>query len=230
MHKYGSGNCICFEMSYDHPITAGNQLQTKSYFFNLVNIYYSLPVKYADNDGFKDYISITFGTDSPTKLSTFPVLTASQSETIGRLFNLEYFKQPNEIFALNYELCFLPVDIQKDFIGQSFINNNALVNDDYDLGEEDTYIYYGTDEFVYSQLDTKAHGSNRVRIISMKRSEDPTTRVEHLRIYHEMISVYPQVSNWCIARENGDILFASNRDKKEGNYVDLYFFTRQKRI
>ena len=38
MHKYGSGNSICFEMSFDNPISVGNQMIYREVLFGVLVI------------------------------------------------------------------------------------------------------------------------------------------------------------------------------------------------
>ena len=51
-----------------------------------------------------------------------------------------------------------------------------------------------------------------------------------ISLEHEYISNYSSIKSWCIARSNGDILFASNNPLNSGYSVAINFYTRQKRI
>ena len=229
MHKYGSGNSICFEMSFDNPKSAGDQTKTENIGWLSATKIFTKPINYTDENGFFDACSIGFFSENDLTITQdFPYVAFDIDKTLGLIHDYEVYKQPNEVFALNYELCFLPLDIEKDFIGQRFINDNAFVNDDYDLGNEDIYFYYSTDGFIYSHLDRKAHGNTRLPITQVFDVQG--TNYRGLSFRHSYIDNYANIKSWCLARENGDILFASNRMPPNAYDVDIYFYTRQKRI
>lgn len=176
--KYGAGNCLCFEMAYSSAMEAGRKTTTKSGWFGS-NKYFTESIFYTtitdDNSlgGFADIVSIRlYNNMENTESITFDFTNIPElwhrnynqafdelldTYKVAELKNFEIYKQPNEIFALNYELCFLPQETRKhiDFIGNKFINENALVSSE--KNSKQLYIAYTTNDksFQYSILDTK---------------------------------------------------------------------------
>ena len=215
--KYGSGNSMCFEVSYNDPMAVGKQ--TKAYGSNVWfdKSYFTKMVKYTDENGEFPSVTIGFAGDvriSSMPLSNFPILNGFIADTFIFIDSLQYQKQPNEIFALNYELCFLPMDSTKDFIGSKFINNNYLVDGTIRV-PNDLKVYYRNDDFKYSVLDTKGSGS--------------TTTVNSVTcdIFGQItffLNRRIEATSVAICESDGTILFASNRPFGSNQFV-LHFTT-----
>lgn len=214
--KYAFGNSLCFEMSFDSPIMAGQKTTYTS------GNYYTTAVKYANDSGFVDKIDIKF-INTPNAQSftqDFPQIPALSNYNIRQL---EIWKQPNEVFALNYELAFLPTRQNRDFIGQAFLQNNNFIISKDDCKKK-FYLYYANDSFQYSVLDIKAHGERKPATINL------TTSLMKQQI---IVSIIPQssttASNWALADEDGNIYFASNYSMSDTTY-NIYFQFRKERI
>ena len=143
---YPSGNTYCFEMAYNSPISAGKRTVKRSGWFG-DNQLWTEYLKYTDDEGFLDEVDIRFFDaehiyDVPNasiKYTNLPRATVGGNGTIC-LNNYKLYKQPNEIFAFNYELCFLPVPEREhtDFLGEGFFNRyNA------DKAKQ-LFVYFGT--------------------------------------------------------------------------------------
>jgi hypothetical protein len=201
MIKYGFGNAICFEMSFESPISAGKQTTFNSVWYGTK--YYTIEYLYADEEGWFDKLDIKFVNLTSEITQEFPLITSSyQQKGIIRDFN--YLKKPNEIFALNFELVCLPLPnrVNVDFIGTEFVNNNALIKK---KNPGKTYFYYETTEdFKYSVLDLKGHG-NRVEV-TLKSS---LGTVNNIRVTIST-GLQEKPKAWALCNENGDILVASN--------------------
>lgn len=220
--KYGAGNSICFEMSFNHPISAGNKTDTD--YTVTGNEYATRAVKYTDDEGFFDHADIKIGTGYMTQ--SYPEVNGNFPYLIS-IYDLAVFKQPNEIFALNYQICFLPHNLQNDFIMSPFINKNWLI----DPRTDDTNIlkfkiYYSNDgEFKYSQLDTKGEGSwQSVTNVSRVVNSDGSFKIIFT---HDAI---PECLSWAICDWDDNIYFASNTTHSGGTTTEINFYPRQKRL
>lgn len=237
MVKYGAGNSICFEMSFDSPISAGNRTTATSGWFGSVN-YYTDSIKYTDENGILDQCTIYMFQETPNQVysSDFPFITEDDPEEAGEfiyaLRNYEIYKQPNEVFALNYELCFLPIESRKqiDFLGNAFINDNAFVNPQ-NLMNHRFYLYYTNSveqpTFKYSVLDTKGEGLYLV-ISSVEFLYDTNNNIVGIKFNH--LQTYTTAITWAICDENRNIYFASNESQNAGTTKVIYFTPRHNRL
>ncbi len=259
MVVYGSGNSVCFEMSFDSPISAGNQLLDKYVSeYNGETLWnggwFSRAVLYTREDGTSNKFNVSFITLDEDVSRLFPKmkkpivegttstdysesnLTPLSMTTLGKLEEFEYFKKPNEIFALNYQLHFLPYG-NGCFLGQEFIKHNAFSEG---LNKRKLRIVYTLDStgFEYSVLDTKAVWDYDFEFswndVSITTSED-----HKISITIPFTGEFPlQVKTWAIVDEDDNIYFASNntlrRVVRPGQlpkfYIDLVFFWRHHRL
>lgn len=232
--KYGFGNAFCYEMNFASAISAGNRTRVTND-KNYTDTYF-----YTDDNGWCDLVSIDLLNTNFSFDTDFPFINIDKLETnkytnYGKINKLEYFKKPNEIFGLNYELICLPMPnkVNEDFIGREFIQNGAFVKDTNDI--KNTYFYYETSEDKkYSIMDLKAHGT-KVLITNVATSAFST-----LSPYKAVITLNANLSNvdiksWAIANSNGDLLLSSNYlmnktligDKTQ---ITLYFLPRHNRL
>ena len=243
--KYGSGNCICFEMQFDHPNNAGNQLiETPSGAWYDTS-YFSKATLYTDALGWADIFNIHFLETNPNYISRYPIYLPSGIIERSSITNLHYYKKPNEIFALNYEWCFLPYPskINSIFIGSAFIEDNALINLEISKTKEFyLYITDDNDSFIYSIMDLKGYHSyeEKPNPIKVRISAYPVnTNIIGLDIWllDEESESTITAKTWSICDQNGNIYFACNNehtfkgiDATEDHETHLYFVTTQKRI
>lgn len=217
---YGAGNMVCFEMFYESPISAGNYTRVESSGLWSTQ-YFTKALKYTDDEGFLDSCDIRLVLNDEMNFSDyFPLITTSTSSDY--LFNIETYelkKQPNEVFALNYEVCFLPKDLGKDFVGSEFINNNFFT--ERTPVQRDLYLYYS--DYVYSELDTKGQGS-RVKITSINYT--PLINSGRLEFSHSEVTC----SSYSICDSEGNILFASNSEGYSTTEKRVYLTFRHDRL
>ena len=153
--KYAAGNTLCLEMSYNSPISAGN-----STLFKENNGGYSQSVFYTDDSGWADKIKFKLCSFTDKSFTyTHPKINNDEKQEICS-FDYDFYKRPNEILSLNYQLVFLPFD-KEVIIGNALITENGLLQN---LKNKKLYIYYSYDE-KYSVFDTKVVG-NKVEITS----------------------------------------------------------------
>lgn len=217
--RYGAGNAVHFEMSFDDPMSAGIKTESspESGWFGAVS-YYSSYVIYPNADGFLNNADIYIGCDSQEDFDDdFPeVPSPVQSRRVLEIRDLMIYKQPNEIFALNYSISFMPMRQAEEFVGRAFIENNFFVN-----GKplpKKLYIHYSNAE-LYSVLDTKGLGS-RVSVSEVSLGDESYCHYAELR--HETIQNYATTKSWSICDEDGNILFAFN-SPVGANYCYVYF-------
>ena len=222
--KYGAGNSICFEMQFNTSNTAGNLMSYHSdnTWFG-ADQFFTEPVWYTDKDGFFDKATIYFVPEHDCV--NYPITTYNGWYG-GIIKNLEIYKQPNETFALNYELCLLPYNIQKDFVMPKFVNENLFTLGSY--RKTNLYLYWSID-YEYSQLDNKAVG-DRVAILSVGRTDNGDGSFD--------IKFYPTgyvatVKHWAIGDDQGNIYFASNNthtyNPNDASFT-IRFYPRQHRL
>ena len=244
--KYGLGNSICFEMALDHPMKVGNQTTANnSGWFASTTAYFTTAIKYTDNYGYFNTCDIYIGNAGGSQ--NYPIVSSIELAFLvatASIKNLNYYKQPNEIFALNYQLCFLPNDIQNDFIMPAFINNNYLIDDSnkhVQCSEDDlTYFrfYYDKDSsgIKYSQLDTKAiendNKDNYIKIIGVSSSiAINSTYCGATTLTFDLQSTLKVASgSWAITDNDGNVYIASNHSRESGTgTISITFYPRSKR-
>jgi len=216
--KYGSGNALCFEMSFDSPISAGYSVSIKSGWFGS-NSYYNTSVNYADDDGFMDACSISFrkGTDHDYS-QDFPLINStdlSYTTEIGKISNYGVRKQPNEVFALNYEMIVLS-NSKDEFIGINFTK-------DFFKGADGLKVFKTKEN--YSVLDTKALGTE-VGISYIDTS--PISEGVNVKAKITLTSSLSD-DHFAIADKNGNLYFSSNVPQS-GNEIILYISVRRSRL
>lgn len=151
--KYAAGNTLCLEMSYNSPISAGNSTS-----FGTANSGYSQSVFYTDDSGWADKIKFKLCSFTDKSFTyTHPKINNDEKQEICS-FDYDFYKRPNEILSLNYQLVFLPFD-KEVIIGNALITENGLLKN---IQNKKLYIYYSYSE-KYSVFDTKVLG-NKVEI------------------------------------------------------------------
>lgn len=247
MVVYGSGNSVCFEMSYDSPISAGTQLLENSPLWT--GGWFSSAVLYADKDGTADQFTIDFVKMQDELTRYFPAMKKSnnaylETYSFGQISKLAYYKKPNEIFALNYQLHFLPKSKNTDFLSNEFIKNNAFANG---ISSQAFYIVYTTtdSDHQYSILDTKGMDNNGDIEPSLNAivSITPTNYGSGTNALNYEIKVatsissteWNKISTWAIVDRNNNIYFASNKSPKDNPLLQtgefaIYFMSRHHRL
>lgn len=231
MITYGSGNALCFEFSFDSPISAGTQLVKDEAFYGTK--YFSKYCLYTDENGrFSDYeIQVGYWFNKTIEehpkteniISTLPYIntTIDYSDSIlgsvldwTPLLTLKgnFDKQANEIFALNYEIICLTKNTDL-FIGNAFITKNRLVNNE---PIQDVYLYFSNEK--YSVMDTLAKGTQGSVI-------KPTLSGNSIRIGKAQ-----KCKSWAIAYASGELLFSCNEPKENDEDIILYLGCQKNRI
>lgn len=232
LYVYGSGNSVCFEMLMDNPISAGNQLLT-NYDGMWSGEYFSRAVLYTDNEGRAEKFDINFVKLLEPLTEFFPELKKGDYDdpedletfTIGSLKKYHYCKKPNEIFGLNYQIHYLPLEdrIHDDFLSNEFIKNNGFSNS---INKEEFSLYYSTDNFKYSILDIKGEG-NQTPITSI------TSEIleNGWKITFNYNTIPQDIKSWSICDSKGNIYYASNESVGENSSsVSIYFISRHYRL
>ena len=230
MVTYGSGNALCFEFSFESPISAGTQLVKDEEFYG--EKYFSKYCLYADENGRFNSFTIDCGhwvkKLAPTEIATnylsaLPYIntTIDYSDSIlgetlswNSLLKLErtFNKQANEIFALNYEILCLTQN-KNLFIGNAFISKNKLV-DETKRGKN--YLWFSNEK--YSVMDTLAKGTQSIEVNA--------TRTDNAII----LGLARNCKAWAIANEQGELLLSCNEPKENGENLIIYFSLSKERI
>ena len=233
--KYGSGNALCFEMSFDSPIIANTKLTISQVWF--ASNHYSENVLYTDAQGFADILDIDFFHLPKTSQSDFayalpqfydkdtktqPIIDLSTK--VGSFDKLHYYKKPNEIFAMNYEIVFLPKPSENYFFGKKFIKQNCLIGEETLVDKPQLFIST-TD--IYSVFDEEGIGTN-VGFVSVNlKSNDATYTNMNFEINYTLIN---KIVSWALCDENGKILIACNNEVAATNKINFYVFSKHNRL
>ena len=251
MVVYGSGNSVCFEMSFDSPISAGKQL-LNNYTSMVGTGYFSKYVLYTGLDGKAEKFTINFVKMLEELTNEFPSMTNNgyllSTYSYGKLEEFEYHKKPNEIFALNYQLHFLPAvttytvgeETLRDeggFLTNEFIKNNGFAN-----GLNTKKLYFqglNSDSDPFSILDVKAER------VSIYRREIVNAYAQKVGDYQfamcfELSSGFQpaialRITHWAIVDEDDNIYFASNLSFRKAtsrgdSAFSFEFMTRHHRL
>lgn len=228
--KYGAGNTINFEMSYDHPMNAGNSTRYSD------GHYFTNHTIYTNDDGFLENATIYFPKNPPTYGQDFPMVAISDediNENVIEIKNFKVYKQPNEILALNYQVAFLPLPGREniDFLGNEFINNNHFVKDN-ESNQTKRYIALKSEKS--SNLDIKAtpyFAKKQITDFLRYRYQDDSYKFA-MRFTFDAITQeeMQQVISWAIIDERDNVLFASNEPLEHNTYLFVYFVTKLARF
>lgn len=226
--QYGSGNALCFEMGFDSSINANSNFQHNE----TLNAWYSKYILYTSNDGFADKFNINFYYQKyNTETSDLPQVNDTMignSTLLGGFTNLEYYKKPNEIFALNYELICLPYQNQEIFIGEHFIKYNGIIANAIPKQELRLYI---SDTELYSILDKYAVGTKEsgTFTISVIQSD---TGLYTAKIYKNgnLYQLDKNIKSWALCDQNNNIYISANQDLVINDYLTFYIKTSRERL
>ena len=247
--RYGSGNTINIEMAFDHPLSAGIRTKKASTTWYGSNKWFSDNVAYTTNEegkmliyassndsrfseGFLDVVSVKIPTQTVTYTSDFPITTINVANCLLDIEDYKVYKQPNEIFALNYQLAFLPIPGREniDFIGNEWINNNCFVNN-FEETKKARYIVFK--EAKSSNLDIKATDYFLKKEITQVNLSSSSALTKHTIILYFSGLTYDQMQqtiSWAIVDDRDNILFASNSKLEYSNSVNITFVSYKNRL
>ena len=234
--KYGSGNALCFEMAYSSPIVANTKLSLTQNWF--ASNQYNENVLYTDDQGFADVVDINFyhlptsqREDFASNLPQFydedsktisPVIT--NSILVGSFDKLHYYKKPNEIFALNYELLFLPKPSEQFYFGEKFITKNPLIGEE--CLQDKPQLYISTTD-KYSILDNKGVGTSVGKVTVILTSSNTSRTNINFTIDYTLIN---NIKSWALCDDEGNILIACNNEVTATNKINFYVFSKHSRL
>lgn len=130
---------------------------------------------------------------------------------------LEYYKKPNEIFAFNYQLAFVPSNAGVEIIGSSFIENTLITKD---LDKSIELHLFGMNRKL-SPLEDKVMGCEKLEKIRL----DMTTQGEYV-ILNKLQKPYEA---WGICDNNYNVFLAFNEDVNETSTLKFYINLKHKR-
>lgn len=235
---YGAGNCVCFEASFDNAISAGIQMETTTedngkWWYGLQQAtqtkqYFGKDVKYADDEGYAETISIDYVSGVNAKFpTTFPYIPNSGTNKLGTLYKLKFNKMPNEIIAVNYEMAFLSK--LKGIGGLTFMGRKFFELVSEPMRQTGCKLFV-SDE-TYSLLDEKAKGTGYdIGMVQCMQASDYSSSTPYRDYYLNVTGVdIPQgdYHSYCLADEDGNILVACNFDFKanEDRPLPIIHFT-----
>ena len=234
MVQYGAGNALCFEMAFNSPINANSNFQ----YNETNNNWFSKYILYTANDGFADTFTINFynqianyETDNLPQVSN-EMVSASYANNMGGFKDLHYYKKPNEIFAMNYELLCLPYNSEEIFIGENFIKYNGIIGNAVPKQKLKLFI---SDTKLYSMFDKQALGSevSGTFSISIFKTLDNSNRATYgLRIYKggSLYQLDKKIVSWALCDENNEIYISANQNKNINDNLTFYIFTSHSRL
>lgn len=220
--RYGAGNSINFEMGFKEPMSAGIQTKAEQTGW-FSQRYVSSYVLYTDSQGFRDEFTLKLATNAKADFTEdFPIVPPAQYVDAFEITSLKVYKQPNEVFALNYSIALMPISKDVDFLGRAFVEDNFLVKG---VREKRKLVLYYSISETYSILDQKGKG-DVVEITSVD-FWDVESGYLSLEIKHGDATAS---ASWAVCDEDGNILFASNRPNGTSTWKWLYFKLRRDRI
>ncbi len=234
MVQYGSGNALCFEMAYESPISANSNFSYNSD----SNQRFSKYILYTANSGFADAFTINFynqvksyTTDKLPQVSN-EMVSLKYATNMGGFTNLHYYKKPNEIFALNYELICLPYQNQDIFIGENFIKYNGVIGNAQPKAKLKLFI---SDSECYSMFDKQALGVEQAgtfNIKIIKQLNENNKAVYRLEIYkdNKVYRLDKNIKSWAICDENNEIYISANQELNMNDNILFYIFTSHLRV
>ena len=255
---YGAGNCLCFEAKYDDPISAGVRMSAQDEgatglwwldWTSKVNdstYYYGSDVKYTDSEGYREKFTIkylyndgVFGDFS----NSLPLCWDAGWKVAGQVTDLEFNKQPNEIFGLNYELAFLSRYNKADnevFFGKAFFDTwNELT------GRKTTnlYFYWSTTE-TYGFADRKGKGNKVACYLTSGYDSNGERYFQILSLDTPLGPFSYDLTSFALCDQDGNMLIACNCKGVGCKYAKtkmstgttylqmpkLHFFTKKERL
>lgn len=229
---YGAGNCVCFETSFDNPISAGIRMEVSvedngKWWFPLQQAtqskrYFGKDVKYADSEGYAETVSIDYVMGNDAKFNEkFPIIYDPNTTKVGTLKDLKFRKMPNEIFALNYEIALLSrfKDDREVFFGKTFMDMFKEQKPSHKC-----YLWFGTNkEETYTMLDAKAKGTKVESLPTMEYgisdlSDDGKSKDVYIfaKLSATGLRQIPTpYYSYAIADENGNLLIGANLTREE---------------
>ena len=152
----------------------------------------------------------------------------NNSTKIGGFTNLEYYKKPNEIFALNYEIICLPYNNQEIFIGEYFIKYNGLIGNAIPKQELRLYV---SDTEIYSILDKYALGTKQSGTFTIVFNES-NTGVIRAQIYKggSLYQLDKKIVSWALTDENNNIYISANQNLEINKGLTFYIKTSRERL
>lgn len=253
---YGAGNCLCFETKFSDPISAGIKMNVSgsgsTYWWLTDEVakaykdkyYYGSDVKYTDSEGYAEYFQIEYLTPDTNENgfpNAFPDCALDLvGDYLGKITNLAFDKQPNEIFGLNYEIAFLSRYTENDnqvFFTQRFFDT---WNDRKGLRTTQAIFYYSTSE-TYDYSDTKGKGS--AVLVDVGFQTNVTGKYGQFYFTQKTlpkITATFNLTSFAICDQDGNILIACNCEGADCLYTEiknslasfptLCFFARQERL
>lgn len=237
MVVYGSGNSVCFEMSFESPISAGNQLLDNYTSEIWQGGWFSRAVLYTNENGEATKFTIDFVKMQEPLTRYFPAMKKDDNNSFlstfsfGKLDKFAYYKKPNEIFALNYQLHFLPYisnGRKECFLSNEYIKNNAFAEGINNRKLHIVYTLKSEKEFEYSILDTKGENDHSVdcNVTYVQTSNLQLQIIIETNLSDETLL---DIGSWALVDYNNNIYFASNNTPGLSGF-QIYFIWRHHRI
>lgn len=220
LHAYGYGNSICFETAFDSDIKGGTRIS------NVDDKRVVRNVIYTNQDGYFAKCDLKFTSDSGSYYENwdFPLTNKGQAESTNLISikNFHCFKRPSEIFTLNFQVAFLPLNCECYF-GSAFINDNNILRG----GNKPSWKIYQSNKLVSILDDSIPSNSVLCSGITTTFTQiNPTCIKVAIQWQNENIE---NQKSLIIANEDKNILFAFNKDLNEQGIV-FYVFTSRFRL
>lgn len=225
LNKYSNGNGICYEVTFNSPIIAGyktRKVSSSDVWFGS-DKWFTDYVRYADTDGFMDVASIGFFRKASSNTSVwsveedyFPYLNDDFNSKPITIRNYAVYKQPNEVFALNYQLAFIPQNETDVFFYPRFFKESLFIDKKYC----DRNVYVVTTQEKFSIFDLRADTSLTlydVNDISIGNSNNIIVSTsQNFNLYND--------GGVAIVDKEYNILFAyNNKNNGTSNHINIYF-------
>jgi len=169
----------------------------------------------------------------------YPLLPSLNSQTTlidikgDRMGGLPYYKRPNEILHLNYEIAFLPYQNDEIYVCRKFIEENELFNLDQVKESKTLYAHLSTHK-QYSINDVKIDVDNEGLGIAVSVSYQIDSDDHRNAVLTFDLGAALPYDSWAITDEEGNILICANdkrtRPTQVRQYIEIYFYGNGTRI
>lgn len=205
LKTYSTGNTLCLEVNFDDQISAGYQTTDKTGWWTDTR-YYTGVIKYTDDNGFFDKITINFYENGGEDFTTeFPVIKDRENDyRVARISSYEFFKKPNEIFGLNYCLHVIPIDNDL-YAGRGFFNDFSFKRRERPL--KTMYMYLNNTNETYSPTSLYCLGVRKE--LSSKTYDPITGGATGLKLTFKTLDDNTY-NGYAIGDEQGNIYFSCN--------------------
>jgi|AGTN01.2.fsa_nt_gi hypothetical protein len=237
--NYGGGNILSFFVKFNDPKIAGYKTVLD------IDKYYRRAVSYTNPNGTIESFSIEFcgvnfvegisSDDIRSRAMKFPEIPEDLYDDyyyykLGKLQDLMYYKDQNEIFGLTYTLQAYVHSIDRNIyvLGSYFTEYNRALNVDL-FAQNNALSVYGSTTETYNKFDDIPKGSI-ISGVSLTNYGSPSLSVPYLFILYSGLTQFDvsTYKSWALVEQTtGKIVIACNNNNQNLNYFYVNFMNKR---